>query len=523
MPGELSAGKLLDIMALADDQVHFVQRQLHYHFRDISHLVLCFKAAHRSDFDDIADDGNRTLAKTGATIMELVEKRCFFVGRPESCDIANKRSNWTKNKDLRAAACDNLGFTPFIITSVRQGNEMPSKNIRAATVAAIVAAVFEDLCDQEEPMASALEKITDLIDLLASSELAQPQSIATGSLTSRTTGAATRPILSIEQSAESRGFDRAGSLQIGPRPAQQGSPILDWSEWIDFDRAENIDQHFTLHGSTVASETTSRSRGEMSNSRQPHVSPENSDLRSLLPRSNQQLAAPRLQLTGAQPTIRYIPGPVIPPIGHVLSLDEEITRSFDEPHATQLRHLSNYLGSTQSIVAFKRVVCDLRRRGCGDNLVLKGARSDAEHLQIVKRLRENSAADSLLTMCHTVRLFRADTDDLVLHPGSFVIQTQTSFGRPQRTATGNPLSLSKAAVTDRKIALLYPSLVPGSEEYQAERRYITKLRQSAAKFALFSKTFGFGVLAFLPYADPLGNGYHLNKSASTFKNFYDLE
>lgn len=43
---------------------------------------------------------------------------------------------------------------------------MPSKNIRAATVGAIVAAVFEDLCDQKEPMAYALEKITDLIDLL---------------------------------------------------------------------------------------------------------------------------------------------------------------------------------------------------------------------------------------------------------------------------------------------------------------------------------------------------------------------
>ncbi|KAM0724057.1 hypothetical protein Q7P37_000237 [Cladosporium fusiforme] len=483
-------------MALADEQVQFVQRQLHYHFRDVSHLVLCFKAAHRSDFDDIAEDGNRTLAKTGVTIMDLVEKRCFSAGGAEPRDIANKRSNWTKSKDLRAAACDNLGFTLLIITSVRQGDEMPSKNIRAATVGAIVAAVFEDLCDQKEPMAYALEKITDLIDLL-----------------------------STEQPAEVRSFERAGSPPIGPRPvqdAQQGSPILDWSEWIDFDRAEDIGQHFPLHGSTVASETTSCSRSGISNSRQPHVSLENSDLRSLLPRSNQQLATPRTQLTGTQATIQCT-GPVILPVGHVLSLDEEVTRSIDEPHATQLRHLSNYLGSTQSIMAFKRVVCDLRRRGCGDNLVLKGARSDAEHLQIVKRLRENSAADSLLTMCHTVRLFQGDTDDLVLHPGSFVIQTQTSFGRPQRTATGNPLSLSKAAITDRKIALLYPSLVPGSEEYQAERRYITKLRQSAAKFALFSKTFGFGVLAFLPYADPLGNGYHLSKWASTFKNFYDLE
>jgi dsRNA-specific ribonuclease len=65
---------------------------------------------------------------------------------------------------LHAAACDNLGFTPLIITSVRQGNEFPSTNVRAATVGAIVAAVFED---QKEEMISALEKIKDLLNLLA--------------------------------------------------------------------------------------------------------------------------------------------------------------------------------------------------------------------------------------------------------------------------------------------------------------------------------------------------------------------
>lgn len=58
--------------------------------------------------------------------------------------------------------------------------------------------------------------------------------------------------------------------------------------------------------------------------------------------------------------------------------------------------------------------------------------------------------------------------------------------------------------------ILYPNLVPGLEEYRAERRYVTKLRQSAAKFALFSDPFGFGVLVFLPYADSFGDGYHLN-------------
>lgn len=49
---------------------------------------------------------------------------------------------------------------------MRQGDEKPSKNVRAATISAIVAAVFEDLCARKENMESALEKIADLLSRL---------------------------------------------------------------------------------------------------------------------------------------------------------------------------------------------------------------------------------------------------------------------------------------------------------------------------------------------------------------------
>lgn len=292
---------------------------------------------------------------------------------------------------------------------------------------------------------------------------------------------------------------------------EQDSPIFDLSEWINLDGGEDIAQDFPLDGDTTPGEITSPSRSEILEPVQHHVLPHNPNLRSLAPRDNQQLTTPPTQFTGAQQTVRHTPGPCIPPTRHMLSLHEEIGRTINELYVPQLRCLFKYLGSSRSIIAFKRALRDLRGRRCGDDLMLKGAQSDADHLRIVKRLRENSAADSLLTMCHTVRLFQEDTADLVHLPGSFVTQTQTSFGRSRGTAMGNPLILSKAAITDRKMGLLYPYLDPGSEEYRAERRYVAKLRQSAAKFAMFSNTFGFGILAFLPYADPLGDDYHLSK------------
>lgn len=49
---------------------------------------------------------------------------------------------------------------------MRQGDEKPSKNVRAATVSAIVAAVFEDLCARKENIESALGKIADLLNRL---------------------------------------------------------------------------------------------------------------------------------------------------------------------------------------------------------------------------------------------------------------------------------------------------------------------------------------------------------------------
>jgi len=203
--------------------------------------------------------------------------------------------------------------------------------------------------------------------------------------------------------------------------------------------------------------------------------------------------------------------PAVSRVCHLLKLDEEIGRTIDEPFSKDLRTIFSYLGSSQSLITFKRALSDLRARSSVDNIILGGARSSADNLRIVKRLRRSSAADSLLTMCHIVKLFEDEVDDLVHAPGTFMIQTQTSFGGPRMASTGNPFSISKAAVIDQKMELLYPHLARDSEEYRVERQYIKKLRQSAAKFVLFSNTFGLGILAFLPYADSFGTSCSLNR------------
>jgi hypothetical protein len=236
------------------------------------------------------------------------------------------------------------------------------------------------------------------------------------------------------------------------------------------------------------------------------VGPQSSDSqRDILP------TMPASSCTTTQQPSEPTPKQAAPQPCHLLKLDEEIGRTIDEPFSKDLQTIFNYLGSNQSLITFKRALHDLRARKSVDNIVLRGARSSADNLRIVKRLCGSSAADSMLTMCHIVKLFEDEVEDLVQPPGTFIIQTQTTLAGPRTTSTGNPLIMSKAAVVEQKMELLYPHLTRDSEEYRVERQSIKKLRQSATKLALFCNAFGFGILAFLPYADAFGTSCSLNR------------
>lgn len=287
---------------------------------------------------------------------------------------------------------------------------------------------------------------------------------------------------------------------------EQNSCQIDPSGWTHIDEAEGNIPESQPSESLIPTDDMSGSSAGMCEIVPQHERPQPSG-----PRSDTPSTIPASSSTTTHQPSELMPRPAATRVCYLLKLDEEIGRTIHEPFSKDLRTIFNYLGSSQSWVTFKRALGDLRARKSVDNIILGGARSSADSLRIVKRLRGSSAADSLLTMCHIVRLFEDEVEDLVHPPGTFMIQTQTSFGGPRMTSTGNPLSISKAAVIDQKMELFYPHLARDSEEYRVERQYVKKLRQSAAKFVLFCNAFGFGILAFLPYADPFGPSCSLNR------------
>lgn len=288
---------------------------------------------------------------------------------------------------------------------------------------------------------------------------------------------------------------------------------LDLSEWTHISEAERNGRESQYSNSIVLNEDLHASTAGMHETIQVpvvslHEGPRTSDVRS-----STLLTMPSSSSSITQQPSEPGPmsGPAAPQACYLLKLTEEIRRTIDERFSKDLRTIFNYLGSSQSLITFKRALGDLRARKSVDNIILDGARSSADNLRIVKRLRGNSAADSLLAMCHIVKLFEDKAEDLIHSPGTFIIQTQTSFGGSRTTLTGNPLSMSKATIIEKKMELLYPNLARDSEEYRVERQFIKKLRQSAAKLVLFCNAFGFGILAFLPYADALGTSCDLNR------------
>jgi hypothetical protein len=282
-------------------------------------------------------------------------------------------------------------------------------------------------------------------------------------------------------------------------------------EWAHIDEGEENGLECQSRGSLIPNDDLSVPSAGRRETFQVEVVPQLVGPQSLDSQREILPTMPALNCTTTQQPSEPTPRQAAPQRCDLLKLDEEIGRIIDEPFSKDLRTIFNYLGSNQSLITFKRALGDLRAKKSVDNIVLGGARSSVDNLRIVKRLRGSSAADSMLTMCHIVKLFEDEVEDLVQPPGTFMIQTQTTLAGPRTTPTGNPLIMSKAAVVEQKMELLYPHLTRDSEEYRVERQSIKKLRQSATKLALFCNAFGFGILAFLPYADAFGTSCSLNR------------
>lgn len=141
-----------------------IQSKLGYNFTYHEHLKSAFVAAHRSERDGVAYDGNRGMARIGQIAIDItetsyavvVEKARLSKHYSESicehiimrtADI-NRRDYWWKDKKKVATACKILGIEPHIVRSARQAGQELSVEVLNFALNTVIGAVWRDCQDQ---------------------------------------------------------------------------------------------------------------------------------------------------------------------------------------------------------------------------------------------------------------------------------------------------------------------------------------------------------------------------------------
>ncbi|RYN85800.1 hypothetical protein AA0119_g13103 [Alternaria tenuissima] len=161
-----------------------VQRKIGYDFIHDDYLVNAFIAAHRSEDDSIAHDGNRGMARIGQIAVEMAET-CYavVVEKARLTDI-NRRKYWWKDKKKVAKACEALGFGFHIVRSDRQIGQVLSPEVLNYALNAVIGAVWldcqaqnrniSDTCDTVSGILSQIDSILNLSTAASGDEVGFP-------------------------------------------------------------------------------------------------------------------------------------------------------------------------------------------------------------------------------------------------------------------------------------------------------------------------------------------------------------
>jgi hypothetical protein len=82
---------------------------------------------------------------------------------------------------------------------------------------------------------------------------------------------------------------------------------------------------------------------------------------------------------------------------------------------------------------------------------------------------------------------------------AMVAETPSSFVEERGSAMGNPAVRRKSALTDSMLRKIRPDLQKGTSEHKKQRAHVTQMRRLAELLGMLTGTYGFGILAVLPF------------------------
>lgn len=587
---------LIILRAITVMSVESVQKKIKYKFANPEHLNLALKAAHRSDLDGIADDGNRGLSQMGLSVLEMVEtyhtvfvekgtqsKCCsinFFRINLSRVELANSRKSWIRCKPERAKACRKLGIHQHIVRSVRQQHEEPSPTVLANTLSAIFGAMWIDMQEKNQSGSDIVEQISVVLRYIESVVASQP---TLGHMTSENDGfpaleenggipeglATDRWSLPVPSEARHNtssfldlptSFPWSTEVFQGPKEAQnevlraveptsfyfgdmsstfdlalleqaQGKTVVQDSNVTDTlaDSTLGIEiSNFSVEPSTIASNSASALSLTNQENTETSIAPAlqiESDITlsahkssSRVTKSSRMTVTPAKRKSSQGPKEgieddillkRLIPEEMAKICNlrnqrsgeHLMALLDHaqlISLSNDISWVIQLRLFYFAIGSCQSLLNFKEILENVRKRSGLTSATFMHCHTSTESYQMIRQLGKTEALCVLLKRCHTVKLFETESACITQSTVTMDVETPSNFGARRGSEAGNPANKRKATITDAMMRKIVPDLEKGTKEYEKHRRDISTLRRLAKPLLLLTSKFGFGILALLP-------------------------
>ncbi|CAO1601908.1 hypothetical protein XANCAGTX0491_005546 [Xanthoria calcicola] len=178
-----------------------------------------------------------------------------------------------------------------------------------------------------------------------------------------------------------------------------------------------------------------------------------------------------------------------------------------------LRSLLVAVGGCDSLMSLKNILQAYRESHKSNSPAHANISSNAERVEIIKRLGEKAAYCTFLRYCHIHKLFvdnsklRRNTTDNFINSNATSIAAQSSRGR------GNPVTAMEAKITKSMMQEVYPHIEPTHSHYQSRYREMTSWRRAGRRLEQLVSGFNHGVLGLLPLVT-----YNLNLVENMYGN-----
>ncbi|KAH7031875.1 hypothetical protein B0J12DRAFT_681549 [Macrophomina phaseolina] len=530
----------------------YVQQRINYKFLNIELLQSALKAAHRSD-DGSSDDGNRGFAAMGMRAIEIVEAHhTIFVENGTKRDV-DTRDRWFRSYEGRARVCKTLGIDDCVVQSVRQQHEKPSLKVLSYVMTAIIGAVWLDLDNADESVSYTRKQVFDILrsieDVIADTPETPPS----------TTNERTFP--SLEESGGGLQANTPGDVASFALPNQisdqdialddlifqrfdqnQSDAVLDLDPTLLDSYEADVDLDFAPLGGVPTYVQGMRSLHDNPNSigqiprgtaprrlerliEQSERGAYFADMRVTDAHQGFTLTTERSQVSvssgkrkishdgGGRPRHSSL---------HRTLLREELEKLNNLPYVdrrdlaallddsriadlspeyhqvTQLRLLYLAIGSPRTLTEFIEILRAARSRP-NESVLTSGPNIlPSDRFKEICRLDNQEVLCGLARRYHVIKLFDAEMEALRQN-GGMVLETPSTFSTRHRAQAGNPVMRQEAESTDALLLRFKPELVKETEEFERFRKKVKQLRRLAKILRILTDTYGFGILALLPY------------------------